>query len=116
MEQDRFIKYLTLNKNEYTPFSRDINEYLFFRLEERLIEVGQWEATEEIDREKFEEKIGCCAELVNAYIDMYSKSARFFTSEMDVREEVFEFYMLVKNKRIDLIYYRKIPIDQSRFA
>ena len=116
MVQDRFITYLTMNKVEYTPFSNDINEFLFSKLEMRLIEVEQWEATFPIDRKIFEDLIINNNELVDAYVELYSKSAKFFVSEMEIRSEVYEFYMMVLKKRISLVFYRKIPADQSRFA
>ena len=105
MEPDRFMIRLTRAKDDFSPITMDYSEVIFSKLECRLIEVGQWEdATFEIERQDFEKYLNQNSDLQNYYI------------EMEIENQVFEFYMLVVNKRIALVYYRKIPADQSRFA
>ena len=116
MEPDRFMIRLMRANDDFTPITMDYSEVIFSKLEMRLIEIEQWEATFEITREEFEKFIDQNDDLVEAYIDMYSRDDGFFVSEMEVEERLFEFYILVKNKRIALVYFRKIPADKSRFA
>ena len=117
MEPDKFMIRLTRAKDDFTPITMEYSDVIFSKLEMRLIEIGQWEdATFEIERQDFEKYLNQNSDLQNYYIDMFSKNDRFFVSEMEIENQVFEFYMLVVNKRIALVYYRKIPADQSRFA
>jgi hypothetical protein len=117
MEPDKFMIRLTRAKDAYFPLTMDYCEEIFSRLELRLVEVGQWEdATFEIERPEFEKHLEQNPELQNTYIDMYDKADRFFVSEMDIEKRVFEFYLMVHNQRISLVFFRIIPNDQSRFA
>lgn len=117
MEPDRFMIRLTRANDDFTPITKQNGDVIFSKLEMRLIEVGQWEdATFKIDRQDFEKYLDKNSDLQNYYIEMYSKSDRFFVSEMEIENYIFEFYILIKNERIALIYFKKIPADQSRFA
>lgn len=105
---DRFLKRLIKLNPDYTPYTQ-ADDFLFLRLEAALIEVSQWDDfTSEIERNCFEDLLVNNRDLVNAYVELYSSSARFFTSEMELKEERYEFFMMVREQRIALIFYRKV--------
>jgi hypothetical protein len=115
MIPDRFLNHVTSAMRDYTPFSIQLDEYYFERLEERLIEISQWEGTIEIERKDFESLICNSSDLEDVYIEMYETKSRFFVSEMSVKDQLNEFYMLVQKQQVVLIFYRKIDEDKSRF-
>lgn len=107
MQAQSFIKYIISFKPDYTPFSPYIREDLFINVEERLLEVFEWDVTVKIPKEEFEKWLHNNQDLADTYVELYSEDSTHFETEMEVGSELYEFYIMVQNERMSLIYYRQ---------
>ncbi len=103
---DHFLFRVVTFTPEYAPHTPGT---LFFeKIKIRMIDVENWDSRTELDRSVFEKELINDRELEHTYVDLYSKTSRFFSLPFEIDKVNYEFYCMVDNMEIILIFYRSI--------
>jgi hypothetical protein len=93
---------------QYTPITSLSNPYLFRILSSRFEKVENTFETIEISRDEFEKLLYSHEELIDVYLDEYSKEAFYFECVITYGPRHFQYFMMKKNNRVVLFFYRNI--------
>ena len=106
MEQicDRFLYQFVQDTPEFTPFTTDSG--LFIHLMARMLDEN-WDYRIDIERHDFEKILSNNYELQTAYVELFSDSAWYVLLEFEIVGDSYEFYCMVDNREIVLIFFKK---------
>ncbi len=106
----RHIAKVSKLTRRFTPITETSNIHLYSILASRFESFRRWPETTKITRCEFEEELHNNPELVDVYIDIFSKQAEFFTCMVNDQDLVYEYCIMCIKKRIVLLYYRDAMI------
>src|SRR5687768_5991586 len=113
MEKNVKFKQIGQVSNRFEPF-RPINHStsatLYLILSNQFENFEKWNETQKITREEFEKLLRGEEDLVNAYLDEYSKKAVFYKCTISTEKRVFQYFIMKKSNWIALLFYRDVKV------
>jgi hypothetical protein len=103
--KDRLLTHIVWFTPEYAPHVK--GSQFYEQLIDRIVDVEKWDSKILIDIEYFEKLIYDNYELATAYIDLYSKTAKFILLPFEIEKVDYQFYCMVDRKEIIMIFFRK---------
>jgi hypothetical protein len=94
----------------FSPINHSTNPTLYLILSNQFENFERWTETEKIDRKEFEKLLHGHEELVDAYLDEFSKKAVFYECNLYIEKRVFQYFIMKKSTWIALIFYRNMKV------
>jgi len=112
---DKNVKIKMISKaswllDEYSPVTHHTKPTLFMLLQNKFEKFEKWFETEQIPRAEFEELLNRDSDLVDAYLEVYSKKAIFYKCIISDEPRHFQYFMMKKNNVLALLFYRNVEI------
>ena len=112
---DKFVKIRMISKaswllGEYEPVTQFSNPQLFMNLHNKFEDFENWNEAEKISKEEFEQHLDRDENLVDAYLDVFSKKATYYKCIINDEPRYFQYFIMKKNKGIVLLYYQNVEI------
>jgi hypothetical protein len=112
---DKNVKLKMISKaswllGEYSPVTHLTNPTLFMVLQNKFEKFEKWYETEQIPRADFEELLKRDEDLVDAYLEVYSKKATFYKCIISDEPRHFQYFIMKKNNALALLFYRNVEI------
>src|SRR6187455_397637 len=101
----RLIVRSSLFLHEYIPVTQSTNLPMFVLLRNKFEKFQNWKEVEIISREQFEKHINNNADLVDAYLDEYSKKADFYKCTIHHAELNAEYYLMLVNGELTFLFF-----------
>lgn len=92
----------------FAPITETSNYPMYMILKVRFENFTRWPETEQISRKEFEKELHNDEELVEAYLDVYSKKAVFYLCRVKFDELEYHYCIMCVEKQIVMLYYRKL--------
>ena len=108
---DKYVKLKLINNTpllleEYSPATQFMNPRTFKILSKKFEDFENWTETNKIPRAEFEQLLKGEKELVDAYLDVYAKTATFFTCIIKSEFYHFQYFVMKNDKGLALLFYR----------
>ena len=112
---DKNVKLKLINKTpwlleEYCPAAQFANPIAFTILSKKFEMFENWIETVKIPREEFEQLLNRDKDLVDAYLELYSKKATFYKCIISGESYHFQYFIMKKNESLVLLFYRTVEI------
>lgn len=92
----------------FYPVTQTTYYPMYMILTNRLSGFKRWPETERISREEFEKELHNDPELVDAYLELFSKKAEFYLCKINYDDLEYHYCIMCMGKQIVMLYYRKI--------
>ncbi len=94
----------------FSPINHSTSPALYLILSNQFENFEKWSETEKIERDEFEKLLRGEEDLVNAYLDEYSRKAIFYKCTISLENRVFQYYIMKKSTWIALLFYREAKV------
>jgi len=103
--QLRLIGLISMTAEQLTPITFTKDSILYSLLLQKLERFERWRNTRKISRQDFEIHLNKSEELVNAYLEVYNKTATFYRCAILYGQIQFDYYVMMRRNRIVLFFF-----------
>lgn len=105
LNQMRLIGLVSLNTQQLTPITYVRDSILYGLLLNKFERFERWRNTKRITRKDFEVHLNKSEELVNAYLEVFSKTATFYKTAILYGQIQFDYYVMMRRRKIVLFFF-----------
>ncbi|CAN5680257.1 hypothetical protein BH11BAC1_BH11BAC1_16490 [soil metagenome] len=105
LNQMRLLGLASLRTQQLTPITYGKDTIMYATLLNKFEKFEKWRDTKKITRHKFESHLNKSEELVNAYLEVFSKTAGFYKCIVVFGEVRFDYYVMMRYGKIVLFFY-----------
>jgi hypothetical protein len=93
-----------------SPITLELSNLMYKLLLTKFVDFQKWPETEKVSQEQFETAFNQTQELIDAYLDIYTKQAEFFLCKITCDQFIFSYWIMYSNNKIVFLFYNRIQL------
>ncbi len=93
-----------------SPITFELSKLVYKLLLSKFANFKDWPETKQVSQEDFESAFNDSQELIEVYLDIYTKQAEFYLCKITCDQFIFSYWLMYSNNTIVFLFYNRIQI------